>query len=254
MKIKKISFYSLIFFTLLTAAKLPAEEVTTLFKQANAAYKEADYKEAEKLYSEILNRGKINGGLCYNLGNTYFKLNQKGLAILYYEKAKRYIPRDYDLKSNLAFLNSVIEDKVEFKRASHLERKLKRVYNNFSLSEFTLFTSFIYLMLIFAVLLSFFSKLVKLYLKWIALALGCVLVISSIFLVSKIYEQKFNKEVVVTTAAAKVYYAPAKEEVPAFIIHEGLKLTVKKEQDGWCLVRIGADKGGWIEKILVKGI
>lgn len=42
-----------------------------------------------------------NGKLFYNIGNTYFQLNQYPLAILYYYKAKALMPRNEKVQNNL---------------------------------------------------------------------------------------------------------------------------------------------------------
>lgn len=41
--------------------------------------------------------------------NAYFKLGNKGKAILNYERALQLLPRDADVKSNLVYARSLIE-------------------------------------------------------------------------------------------------------------------------------------------------
>jgi len=245
---KNLSLFLLFFTGLLLTMPLYAQEIDGSFKQANELYKQRNYQEAEKLYLQLVKQGSVSGNLYYNLGNVYFKLGLKGKAILYYEKAKKIIPRDKDLTSNLSFLNSIIEDKVETTKRSFFIKKIKDIYDAFSLKECTIAASFFYLLLIVFLIVSFFIQAVRSSARWVAGFLGVLILLFSSFLFGKIYQLKYIKEVVITAREATIYYAPSKAEVPAFILHEGLKLGVTKEKEGWYQVRIGDDKGGWVEK------
>jgi tetratricopeptide (TPR) repeat protein len=83
--------------------KEKAAKPAVTFQQANQLYQKGDYRNAAALYQQLVDQRYANGNLYYNLGNAYFKMRQKGLAILYYQKAKRLIPGDADLKANLSY-------------------------------------------------------------------------------------------------------------------------------------------------------
>ena len=46
-----------------------------LFKQGNSAYNKSEYKKAISLYEQTLKMGQFSAELYYNLGNSYYKLN-----------------------------------------------------------------------------------------------------------------------------------------------------------------------------------
>lgn len=78
------------------------------FDDARAA-QGANPAKARQLYESCAQRleGTISGGLRngyveYNLGNAYYQLGRIGEAILHYRRAERYVPRDDDLRANLA--------------------------------------------------------------------------------------------------------------------------------------------------------
>ncbi len=63
--------------------------------------KEQDFNRALRLYSQL--EGEPGDGkLYYNIGNTYFQLEQYGWAILYYLRAQRLLPRDDRIQFHLA--------------------------------------------------------------------------------------------------------------------------------------------------------
>lgn len=84
------------------------EEPRALFIQANAEYQARRYDEAIAVYEGILKSGHESGALYYNLGNAYFKQKELGRAILNYERALDFIPRDPDLRANYHFARSMV--------------------------------------------------------------------------------------------------------------------------------------------------
>ena len=82
------------------------------FQEGNEAYNNKDFKTAIKLYENCVNQGVANPILFFNLGNAYFKNENLGKAILWYERALRLEPNNEDIIHNLAFANTQIVDKV----------------------------------------------------------------------------------------------------------------------------------------------
>lgn len=87
------------------AFSLPAvgapEDYETVFAQANNAFRDKDFRQAAKLYEDLVTSGIISADLYYNLGTTFAHLAQTGEAVLYLEKAKKLNPRDPDILANL---------------------------------------------------------------------------------------------------------------------------------------------------------
>ena len=97
------------FITGCTSGKLHSELIQ-LYKQANQLYEKKEYPKAAEVYEIIASKVR-NGNVYYNLGNTYFKLGQRGKAILYYERARQLMPRDKDIRGNLRYAISLNKDK-----------------------------------------------------------------------------------------------------------------------------------------------
>lgn len=105
---KLFSFIFLFMFSLV----LNASETDNLLIQANKAYQAENYQEAIDLYESILTKGKHSASLYYNLGNAFYRNNQLGKAILYYEKAKLYAPRNEDIEHNLLIAKNKTFDNI----------------------------------------------------------------------------------------------------------------------------------------------
>lgn len=69
-----------------------SQQVNRWFEAGNTSYAKGDYKGAIENYERINRVGFVNETVYYNLANAYFKSNQIGRAILFYEKARRLAP------------------------------------------------------------------------------------------------------------------------------------------------------------------
>lgn len=73
---------------------------------AAAAYNKDDFNAALELYMKAAKEDGTSSELFYNIGNTYYKLDKKGMAILYYERALQLNPNNDDARSNLEFVKN----------------------------------------------------------------------------------------------------------------------------------------------------
>lgn len=80
----------------------------------------ADYRAAAAGFRSLIDRGIENGGLYYNLANTYFRLGDLGRAIVNYRRAQRLLPHDPNVRENLRFARSLCQTPIE----GTAERKL----------------------------------------------------------------------------------------------------------------------------------
>ncbi|PIV15917.1 MAG: hypothetical protein COS42_12740, partial [Flavobacteriales bacterium CG03_land_8_20_14_0_80_35_15] len=79
-KIKRILFF--VYFLVIGSSSF-AQTTEVLFKAANDFYKKGAYENALKSYQQIEAKQLESADLYYNLGNTYYKLNQVAPAIYY---------------------------------------------------------------------------------------------------------------------------------------------------------------------------
>ena len=165
-----------------------AQDLDASFSEANQAYADGDFQLAISLYSKILENGVESGEVYFNLGNSYYKSNDLGKTILYYEKAGKFIEGDPALEQNLKLAQLRIVDKIEPVPELFLIEWWSKLIHVFSLDtllwlSFSIFT--ILVLLIIALLLysrRFFYRLV-----W---ATSILFVLILIITLSVIYEWK----------------------------------------------------------------
>lgn len=80
------------------------------FAEGVALYEAGDFSGALEAFESSLAAGYASGALYYNMGNAYFRLDELGQAIRFYEKARRLRPDDEAVLHNLAVARSRTPD------------------------------------------------------------------------------------------------------------------------------------------------
>jgi tetratricopeptide (TPR) repeat protein len=113
-KIRRLSALPVIVALALAGGALAADESPrALFFRGNALYSEDRHADAAAAYRGVLAAGVESGAVHFNLGNAYFKAGDVGRAVLAYERARRLIPGDPDLRANLAYAAETSGDAPE---------------------------------------------------------------------------------------------------------------------------------------------
>ena len=93
---------TLLFPCALSAQTQDIPEAVRHFDEGNRLFREGAHRDAVTSYRNALEAGYASGALYYNMGNAYFRLDEIGQAIRFYEKARRYMPESEELAHNLA--------------------------------------------------------------------------------------------------------------------------------------------------------
>ncbi len=214
-----------------------------LFYRGNAFYEEGRYDKAIEEYEKLLEQGFESGNLYFNLANSYYKQDKPGKAVLNYERAKRLIPRDGDLKANEKFALSGITASSSGQSGPFLRRVSGKI-DNFTINETTIFISLVYTCVMVLFLILIFMPQFRNYLySGIIIAL-IVLVLSSLSLYSRI--SLLDKEAVIIAARAESRFEPFDDATIHFTLHEGAKITVIQAKKEWTKIKRPDGKIGWI--------
>jgi tetratricopeptide (TPR) repeat protein len=227
------------------AAGAMASEDARIFMDGTAAYGKGDWQGAIKAFEQLADKGIQNGRLFYNLGNAYLKNDDLGRALLWYERALKFIPDDPDLKFNYDYALTLTKDE-RGEQTSPLLRIL--FFWKYQLSADTI--------------------------RWVALVLNAVLWVSlSVLAIRK--KHLLRPSIILAAAATLIFSATAifnyiesahihhaiilPAEVPVrsgftdsatqlFVLHAGTKVRVERESGDYLLIRYTEDKIGWVRK------
>lgn len=232
---------------ILSVFSCSAEEknVYELFNNACSLYEKSKYDEAIKEYEKILKKGQVSGNLFYNLGNCYFKKGQLGMAILNYERAKRLIPRDADLRTNYDYALSKMEGGDLPVGGNMVTRKLIYIYSFLTIDGVLILCSSIYLACVLLILLSVVFQSIRKISVIIIISLVCFS-LPSVFVLYNKYEG-MNHDAIVLDKICDAKFEPFDEATTYFQLNEGNKVRIEKDKDNWTKVRRQDGKSGWIK-------
>ena len=233
-----------------------AQNVDSLFVQANELYRQENYTEALKAYEEIEAMDQESWALYYNIGNIHYKMNRVAPAIFYYEKALKLRPDQPDVRFNLEFANQMVLDNIE-----PLPRNLGQRFMDAVILKLTYETwakiavglAFLFALLFLMYHFSYSTGKKRFY--FISSIITVILVTTSVFFAfrNQLY-MKNNREAIIFATEAEVMNAPTTTSEAYFELHEGTKVTVLESLDNWKKIRIADGKIGWIEEKDLKEI
>lgn len=222
------------------------------FQEANRLYQKGDYPKAAALYLQLADSGYANGNLYYNLGNTYFKMRQKGLAVLYYQKAKRLIPGDADLNANISY----VRDKTGQSVRGTWDYELTQILAYLAtIDQLAVISSILFFLLCGAVIfiILFPQKIKSGDGRLHPVCLYGLMAISILFLFSLsitfLTAHELSKtQAVATSRSAQVRFEPNSAATQYYELKEGAVVTILEEKEGWVLIKRPDGKRGWVEQ------
>ena len=108
-----LKLFLLLLFAFTNVKSFVQTEAEAAMQSGNTFYQKENYEAAAKEYESVLENGYESAPLYYNLGNSYFRLNELGKAILNYEKALKLEPGDEDVIYNLRIAEARTIDKIQ---------------------------------------------------------------------------------------------------------------------------------------------
>ena len=191
-----------------------------IFYKANALYEQGKYDEAIKVYSGLIDQGLESGNLYYNIGNSFFKKEELGRAILYYERAHKLIPGDSDLKSNYDFAVSKVRNPVLAKTVP-FNKKMTALYNGVSIDGMSVLLSVIFVVLLSFVFIFFMVKPDVRY-KTIAFVFLILFFLTTVYaLIDRISADK--REAVLIAESSDAAFEPVESATMHFTVYVGTK-------------------------------
>lgn len=215
-----------------------------LFAEGNDLYRKGEFAAARQRYLAAAETGARDPRLFYNLGNACFKDGRLGEAVVWYERALRLAPRDEDARANLQFARRVKRDQ-EPEGADGLGSALYALYLWPTLNELVLAVTLC--------LVAGFAAASWRVVRGGGAACVAVLVLCASgaagaggWAGTRLHRHVQLQEAVLTVDEGTARSGPGARETPVFVVHEGTKVTVERQEGNWLLVRLGNGLGGWL--------
>ncbi len=258
-------------------------EVT--FVEGIKAYHNGDFEDAAKKFSALTQGCNLNDNLksvesyksetiadlqyknrdCiknpylyYNIGNAYIKAGDVGRAILWYERAKKGIPLDPDLRFNLDYARGFVTDKVELSTVGAVDSS-EGVESEIDISEILFFwtehfssQTVQYSAIILSFIFFSYSGVRAFRNKKIftpaGVALFSALIIAGSASFYTYYNDYSNHFAVIISKEAPIRSGNWENATQLFILHSGTKVKVEEIKEGYLKIYFSKDKIGWVSK------
>ncbi len=227
---------------------LGAQDFNELFQNANQAYRAQAFDEAIELYMKILSEGYHSKEIYFNLGNCYFRLNQIGEAILYYEKALKINPQDNDIRYNLELANLRVIDRIELPPQFILFQWWDNLKLFFSIDQLTRLIALFFFAAIVSLILWLFVKRYRIR-RWflmICTLFGLVTIFWVYILVVRVREYNSFRQAIVLPYTVTIMSAPDENSTDVFLLHEGVKVHLEEQRGDWVKISLPDGKSGWL--------
>lgn len=245
---------SLLFISFIFSGRVFAQSPEEIYRKGNLSYENEDYEKAVSFYEMLIKMDKISPEVFYNLGNSFFKLKKIGRAIVNYERALRMVPRDRDVKLNLEVARGMTVDKIDMPERGFVLSALLFLYDRMNINELTFSVSGAFLAIVILLIFSIFFVERRTAIFYTVGTLSVLLALFTIFLISKIRSENLIKEAVIIVDKVDVRSGPKDDYLLQFTLHEGTKIHVVEERQGWYEIDLSKDLRGWLPKDTVEVI
>jgi tetratricopeptide (TPR) repeat protein len=221
----------------------------SFFDEGNRFYQEGQYSDALESYLRVAGEGLESGSLYFNIGNAYFKLGDLGHAILYYERARRLLPRDADVLANLELARSLTADEITPLQRFWLLRAAVWWVHLLPASLLRLIVAIAYLSVMGAIVTIVLRRGTNLAAvgRWIVAGGAAVVMIFGVNLFVREFDIGQPEEAVVVVDEVSVRSAPSDDDaLTVFAIHEGTKVRIDRRAGEWLEVVLEDGKVGWV--------
>jgi tetratricopeptide (TPR) repeat protein len=228
--------------------ELKAQKPEELLTKANSLYNESAFDSALVLYKDIVEQGYSSSTLYYNIGNTYYKLRNYPLAIYYYEKSLKLDPNNDDTKHNIEIAQLFLTDKIEAVPELFIKTWWNNLSNTFTLNLWSIITLVLIGLLLTCLFFYITAKTrgLKKSMFFICLFL-LVFTICSFSISAKKYNYiSTNNEGIIIIPTITIKSSPSNSSVDLFVLHEGSKVKILDNADGWEKIKIANGSIGWL--------
>ncbi len=232
----------------LAALPLAAQPVDSLFSNAEAAYRAGAFADAITSYETIISGGWASAQVYYNLGNTYYRAGNIGRAILSYERALRLDPTDGDIQHNLELVRLRTVDRIDPLPELFLVTWVRRLNATVPVSITT--TLFLIgwgcLFLSLAVMYLVRSHTVVRFMRIAFFSGAGAGVLFGVLLLIQVLVVPRSEDGIIMSPTVTAKSSPDMQSVDAFVVHEGLKVSLGDSIDDWVRITLADGKTGWV--------
>ncbi|HRO43591.1 MAG TPA: tetratricopeptide repeat protein [Flavipsychrobacter sp.] len=244
MRQKLLLFLSFLFFYFQLSANVP---YNAWWQKGNIFYQEKNFDSAAFYYEKLTALETGNAEVFYNLGNTYYKLNKIGLAVLNYEKALKLNPDYKQAQDNLELTQSRISNRIQQSKDIFFVTWWKGITK----TSFAATWSVISLVLFLLILSFFVARKWNKTPSWLPTQMVVIAIVLCLCTLLFAYVSS-QRTLADNRAVVMQQDTPLRDNLKSAntktLIPEGTVLKVESEASGWVNVKLPDGRAGWIRK------
>lgn len=243
--------YIIIFSCLLSfALNISADDTDSIKTQADSAYSREQYDKAIMLYEKIAKKTS-DYKVFYNLGCSYYRIDNIAKSILWLERSARLNPSDEDVQFNLSLVRTKTIDRITPKHEMIIVSVFKKLINLMSVKSWSIVCISLFILSFVFISLFFFSNILSLRKMGLFMFILCILlcILGNICAYQQRSFSMNHLNGVVMSPAVTVKSTPTESGSDLFVIHEGTCVEIKdSSMKDWLEIQIADGKLGWVPK------
>ena len=248
---KRPLFFLLVSLLLVTQVRA---DPRSSFEEGLRLYRANDMAGAITHWERVLRQGAVSGPLLFNLGNAYYRSGQIGRSILCYERARKLMPRDRDVYTNLDLARLAVVDRIEKPVRLVIWDWVDSVRDSLSLHELAM----LFQLMGFLALGGFLGwRFAPVAWRQTFRAVLVILLVAYA-LCGAWYGWRTALDTqnyaLITAVKTDVCSAPDASSKQLFSLHEGTKVRYGESLSGWVSIELADGRKGWVPVSAVEKI
>ena len=201
--------------------------------EADSAYIRNDFATAVEIYESILKNKGESSDIYYNLGNSYYKMDNIAKAVLNYERALLLSPGNSDIRFNLELARGKTIDKVTPPSEMFFITWTQSLINTMSEKAWAYTGIIMFILMI--------------------LALSLLTILANIFASEQKNELINHDNAIIMAPSVTVKSTPNQSGTDLFILHEGRKVMIKDNtMKEWKEIKLEDGNVGWVPTSVIE--
>lgn len=218
------------------------------FTKGCQSYQKGDFDQAIKTWEGMVHQGYEDYRLYYNMGCAYYRLGERGRAILWLKRARQLNPLHPYIQENLDFIQSQLKDKFPSPRENLTIRFLRNILYALPLHTLSMMMLGLYMafhIFWFFYLLTRRSPIKPFWVYGMTLT-ACLFIILSVPFSVQIYSTHAVEQGVVLMPSVSARSAPQEDSTMLFVLHEGTTIRLHEKVGSWQRISLPNGLTGFI--------
>ena len=230
-------------------ASFASSDYSAFWQKANKFYETKEYDSAAYYYEKITASHPDNAIVYYNLGNTYYRLNLIGPAVVNYERALRLEPSYKEAKDNLTLTQNRINNRIQSIPDIFFVKWWHSVTHGTKAEFWAVICLILFLSAMGIMLAKRFNRLEQIPAQ-LTIALSSLWILT-LFLAFTSANNKTNSGRGVVMQADAPFMLSPQSNKPQSLVPEGTTVKWKSETENWVEIVLPDGRNGWMQKTML---